>query len=301
MVGQKLYMEKSLKFFNKSFLRYSGNKYKLLPQLEPLFPKNINTFYDVFGGSATMCLNTKAQQFHYNEYDKTIFNIVKLLYETDTTKLFDYIDKQSSEFDIKSAENFMKFRSYINNNKNDLSDFEYFANLYLIHFYSFSNIIRLNSEGFINIPFGNRVYNFEKKQSAKDSIKILKSLDLKLTNKSFVDLDFTKLSTKDFIYLDPPYLITGALYNKTWSTDLENSLLTLLQKLLETDVKFGLSNVTHHNEDTNNLLIAFIESNKQNLSVNNIKTVYTLSRAKTISTEVYVTNVKPSKKTFNLF
>lgn len=31
----------------KSPIFYMGNKYKLLPQLLPLFPKNIDTFYDM--------------------------------------------------------------------------------------------------------------------------------------------------------------------------------------------------------------------------------------------------------------
>lgn len=34
----------------KSPLNYVGGKYKLLPQILPLFPAHINTFYDVFGG-----------------------------------------------------------------------------------------------------------------------------------------------------------------------------------------------------------------------------------------------------------
>ena len=34
----------------QSPLNYTGGKYKLLNQLIPLFPKNINTFIDLFGG-----------------------------------------------------------------------------------------------------------------------------------------------------------------------------------------------------------------------------------------------------------
>ena len=34
----------------QSPLNYTGGKYKLLNQLVPLFPKNINTFIDLFGG-----------------------------------------------------------------------------------------------------------------------------------------------------------------------------------------------------------------------------------------------------------
>lgn len=34
----------------KSPLNYTGGKYKLLPQLLELFPKQVNTFVDLFAG-----------------------------------------------------------------------------------------------------------------------------------------------------------------------------------------------------------------------------------------------------------
>lgn len=34
----------------KSPINYIGNKYKLISQIEPLFPRKINTFVDLFGG-----------------------------------------------------------------------------------------------------------------------------------------------------------------------------------------------------------------------------------------------------------
>lgn len=43
----------------KSPIFYMGNKYRLLPQLIPLFPSNINTFYDLFGGSGCMSGNVE--------------------------------------------------------------------------------------------------------------------------------------------------------------------------------------------------------------------------------------------------
>lgn len=40
----------------KSPLNYTGGKYKLLPQLLELFPKQVNTFVDLFaGGGGGMC------------------------------------------------------------------------------------------------------------------------------------------------------------------------------------------------------------------------------------------------------
>lgn len=44
----------------KSPINYTGNKYKLLGQIVPLFPKNVNRFVDIFGGSGTVLTQTRS-------------------------------------------------------------------------------------------------------------------------------------------------------------------------------------------------------------------------------------------------
>lgn len=51
----------------KSPLNYVGGKYKLLPQILPLFPKNIDTFIDLFGGGFNVGINVPAKEVIYNE------------------------------------------------------------------------------------------------------------------------------------------------------------------------------------------------------------------------------------------
>ena len=41
----------------QSPLNYTGGKFKLLPQILPLFPKNINTFVDLFCGGCNVGIN----------------------------------------------------------------------------------------------------------------------------------------------------------------------------------------------------------------------------------------------------
>ena len=45
---------------HQSAINYTGGKFKLLPQLLPLFPNNINNFYDVFTGGANIAINIEA-------------------------------------------------------------------------------------------------------------------------------------------------------------------------------------------------------------------------------------------------
>ena len=43
--------------FYKSPMNWPGNKFKLLNQLEPLFPTNINNFIDLFCGGLDVSCN----------------------------------------------------------------------------------------------------------------------------------------------------------------------------------------------------------------------------------------------------
>ncbi len=65
----------------KSPIFYMGNKYRLLPQLLPLFPNNIDTFYDLFGGSGCMSGNVNANRIVYNEINENIVELYKLFLE----------------------------------------------------------------------------------------------------------------------------------------------------------------------------------------------------------------------------
>jgi adenine-specific DNA-methyltransferase len=49
----------------KSPINYVGNKYRLIKQIIPLFPKNISMFVDAFGGSGTVLMNTNADHYIY--------------------------------------------------------------------------------------------------------------------------------------------------------------------------------------------------------------------------------------------
>ena len=51
----------SSKDYIKSPLNYVGGKYKLLPQIMPLFPDNISTFVDLFSGGANVGINVDAK------------------------------------------------------------------------------------------------------------------------------------------------------------------------------------------------------------------------------------------------
>ena len=77
----------------RSPLFYVGDKYKLMGQLQKLFPKNINRFIEPFVGGGSVFLNTKANEYLVNDIDVNIINIHNTLRQFDINTLLDKLSK----------------------------------------------------------------------------------------------------------------------------------------------------------------------------------------------------------------
>ena len=73
------------------------------------------------------------------------------------------------------------------------------------------------------------------------------------------------MTSNDFVYADPPYLITCASYNeKSWNENEEKRLLNYLDSLNEHKVHFALSNVLSTDNKTNTILNEWVENRNYN-------------------------------------
>lgn len=61
----------------QSPLNYTGGKFKLLPQILPLFPGKIDQFVDLFCGGCNVGLNVTANKVIYNDLDENVINLYK--------------------------------------------------------------------------------------------------------------------------------------------------------------------------------------------------------------------------------
>lgn len=59
-------------------MNYTGGKYKLLPQLLPLFPQDINTFVDLFTGGGNVAININSKNIIANDSMKQIIQIYNI-------------------------------------------------------------------------------------------------------------------------------------------------------------------------------------------------------------------------------
>lgn len=245
----------------KSPMNYTGGKYKLLPQILPFFPTEINTFVDLFTGGGNIAVNVNANKIIANDFEPHIIGIYKTFQKYEIEELIKTIEVAIQAFGltIENADNFNNFRAYYNKHIEDGYSFIMPIMLYVLICYSFNHQFRFNSKGEFNMPFGkNRSqWNNTMKKNLINFHKVITEKNIIFTNKDFNELKIDKLSSNDFVYCDPPYLITCATYNEKdgWNENCERKLLELLDKLNSQSVKFALSNVLFSKGKTNDILI----------------------------------------------
>ena len=245
----------------KSPMNYTGGKYKLLPQILPFFPTEINTFVDLFTGGGNIAVNVNANKIIANDFEPHIIGIYKTFQKYEIEELIKTIEVAIQAFGltIENADNFNNFRAYYNKHIEDGYSFIMPIMLYVLICYSFNHQFRFNSKGEFNMPFGkNRSqWNDTMKKNLINFHKAITEKNIIFTNKDFNELKIDKLSSNDFVYCDPPYLITCATYNEKdgWNENCERKLLELLDKLNSQSVKFALSNVLFSKGKTNDILI----------------------------------------------
>lgn len=241
----------------KSPLNYTGGKYKILENIIPSFPKKIGTFVDLFGGGFNVGINVDAQKIIYNDHILYLPQMFEY-FKKKGLNIIEKIYSRIKEFDLseENAEGYLKLRENYNKNK-DILD------LFILTCYSFNHQIRFNSRHKFNTPFGkNRsAYNKTIEENLINFIRALQSKNIEFLSKDFIFLYGFDLGKSDFVYCDPPYLISNASYNdgkrgfKNWGADEEIQLLDLLDFLDYKQVKFALSNVLVHKGMSNDRLI----------------------------------------------
>lgn len=246
----------------KSPMNYVGGKYKLLPQILPLFPKDINTFVDLFCGGFNVGINVEANKIIGNDLCKEVIEVYKGVQTEGLENSLNLIKNEINKYDLSKTneEGFKQIRSFYNEGNKEWYIF------YAMLTHAFNYQIRFNKKGEYNMPFG-RNKSYFNPTLERNFIKFAKAIEEKniiFTNRNFKDLKINLLNKDDFVYLDPPYLITCASYNEQggWNEEEECSLLSLCDNLNNNNIKFALSNVLEHKGLKNEILIKWANNYK---------------------------------------
>lgn len=305
----------------KSPLNYTGNKYRLLEQMKPFFPKKINVMVDMFCGGATVGLNVDCRKVFFVDCNERVIGLLKFLSMQKFDEILEKIEKVIDKYGLSNSYKlgYQAYRSQCADRKdnNGLKDYNkagYYrlrddynsfldkntedANicLYVLMIYAFNNDIRFNSSGEFNLPVGKTDLNRSNVMKIKSFIDRCNQIDHEFICMNFSDTKMKKIIEEaDFIYMDPPYLIGDAVYNSTWNSEMEYKLLDFIDYLIENKKNLALSNVMEKVGKTNEPLSYWCYKNSDRININDMDYNYKSSSYNKIirnakEREVLITN-----------
>lgn len=275
------------KNFIKSPINYTGNKYRLLPKFIKYFPKNMELFVDLFCGGATVGINIDAKEIVMIDNNPRVISLLQFLATRDIKEIIRGIEKTIEKYQLTysakygynnykkkisdnnglkefNKEGYYKLRQDYNNLKNKNTN-KANVMLYALVIYGFNNDIRFNKYGDFNLPVGKTDFN-------KNNFNKIVSFNKKAKEKNikFICTEYNSNIAKNyifkanFVYIDPPYLITTAVYNEgnNWNDYKEKELVTLLEEINKKNIKFALSNVLTKVGVENKILSDWISKTK---------------------------------------
>ena len=202
---------------NKKTIRspffYVGDKYKLMPQLKQLMPKNIEQYIEPFvGGGAVLfdILNKyEVDEVYISDTNAELINTYRIIKEN-IDELISLLMKYQSEYlplDTEARkEYYIKKRECFNDlkvNGNEQTNIKKAALMIFLNKTCFNGLYRVNKKGLFNVPIGSY------KNPLICDEDNLRAVSEKLQNVIIVCGDYKKaeefIDEKTFVYFDPPY------------------------------------------------------------------------------------------------
>lgn len=282
--------------FVKSPLNYTGNKYRILSQIRPHFPQTIGTMVDLFCGGATVGLNTPCYKVRFVDNNPYVIRLLQYLAGCRFDTLLRDLENLIRQYGLSySAQNSYSFyyqkqtdQVHRNNGLKEYNsqgfyqlreDYNALADkaseranlmLYLLIIYGFNNDIRFSRDGYFNLPVGKTDLNKNNIRKLKAYIERVQSIQADFICGDFRSEEIQNIIlSADFVYADPPYLITNAVYNESdkWNLQAEQALLSLLDKMTQQHIPFALSNMIEKGQRKNVPLDNWLHRHQKDVQV----------------------------------
>lgn len=255
-----------------------GNKRKLMPDILPHL-KGKKVLVDLFAGSGTVAYNA-INNFNFervicNDIHEQMVEMQLALKKNGWIEKCELVDKLTP----KDKDGYLNLRKVYNENRQS-------ELLYNLMMRSNNNMIRFNSSGGYNMPFGER-HRFDKERLSKykeltkyvewyqrSFAYLLDSLDEMLEDSDHKPEDTV-------VYVDPPYFISTAVYNEGggWTETEDKVLLSYLTDLVSKGYKVVYSNVLENRQRKNQHLIEWCDNKKHVFDVYHLNIDYNNSNA----------------------
>jgi len=261
----------------RSPLNYTGGKFRLLPQILPLLPAQIRTFHDLFVGGGTVAANAPAEQVVARDIVPDLVVLLDWLARTPSAEVEAAVDALVARHGLSdsrrhgyafygadsgtglAAANRDAYTRLVTLHRRACSSEDpdrRAARFFVLIIYGFNHQIRFNAQGQWNIAVGKRDFNARIRANLADFCAALQARPVRFLLASYDRLDLRRVRPEDYLYADPPYLLTTAAYNERggWSETHERRLLAFLDRAHGRGLRFGLSNALVHKGRRHTLL-----------------------------------------------
>lgn len=295
----------------KSAFNYTGGKYRLLPQLLPLFPEHFNNFIDMFAGGGSVALNINTNNLIYiNDHEPDLIELYRFFTQISIEELLNKINITIDKYNLSNSK-LHGYNYYGVDSSKGLGAYNkpYYSAMredfnsgslkgqdrqvvfYLLTVFGFNNQIRYNRKGEFNLPVGKRDFNSIMERKLVDFHTRLQTGNYAISSQDF--RDFKHVGKGDMCYFDPPYRITTASYNENggWGLQDDLDLFRYIDSINKIGAKFALSNVVLHKGRENVELMKWASHYNMHILDFNYNNSNYQSTAKSSSTiEVLITN-----------
>ena len=245
----------------KPFLKWAGGKFRILDKILAEIPKG-SRFVEPFAGSCAVYLNITAEKALVCDINGDLISLYKNI--RDEGEFFIQYCRSFFVNENNSKEKYLYLRDIFNNTSDQR---EKGAILLYLNRHSFNGLVRYNSKGKFNVPFGKYVSPYFPLEELRAFYK-----KTQMTETDFVCSDFRAtfktLKYGDVVYCDPPYvpLSTTASFT-TYAGNIFNAKdQEDLARLSEASYKKGIS-VVLSNHDTEETRFLYASAKVKNFDV----------------------------------
>lgn len=186
----------------KPLIKWSGGKRRELKFLKKWYPEKFDLYIEPFAGGAAVFFDLEPKMAILSDTHKELMNFYKQMQRGNGARIHELMSKYK---------NMEKDYYFIRDEFNPKNDIEKAFVFFYLRKTCYRGMLRYNSEGKFNIPFGRyKTYSYEELLNP-DYIFILKNTIIK--NEDFNNI-FKKYNNKGFfVFLDPPYDCKFKKYN----------------------------------------------------------------------------------------
>jgi DNA adenine methylase len=228
----------------KSPIKWVGGKRQLLPEILPRIPASYNNYHEPFfgGGSVFFSIADEKRKYYLTDSNQELINTYLTIRDNIDNLIIDlqkHINTEEYYHQIRSIDRSESFQNW--------GRVERASRFLFLNKTSFNALYRTNKQSQVNSPYGwYKNPNIVNEDHLRECSQFLQ-------NKGIFEVgDFrsieSRVQTKDFVYLDPPYLPvsrTGSFTSYTaagFNLTAQKELAALCDRITSKGAFFMLSN-----------------------------------------------------------